>query len=242
MGRTAQETSVMKKSEVISAILQESIVEFAEHGFGGSSLRNIALKANTALSAINAYFGTKRSLYVAAEHAVWGEISLERNSLLRKVTALTPGKPTSVFDLVSCLAQPIVKRALSRDIVATSQIRFIKDRLNEHASDGALIVVANNFVKPWIDELERSCQTLARAHCVWAFSYCVGVIYSYQLIDHRYDALLDISVDRTVEDITVEIAAFCSGGIQSLIDLHSTSGQGSMATARIHAGLKVGAI
>ena len=231
----------MKKSEVINAILLESIVEFAERGFGGSSLRNIALKANTALSAINAYFGTKKALYIAAENAVWGEISAERNTLLRNVIRFSPSRSTSIFDLVSCLAQPIVKRALSKDLVAISQIRFIKDRLNEHANDGALIVVANNFVLPWIDELARSSPTLSRSECVWAFSYCVGVIYSYQLIDRRYDALLDGQNNRTVEDITVEIATFCSGGIQSLIDFRLKTGDESLAKARTHRGQKVGA-
>lgn len=63
-----------------------------------------------------------------------------------------------------------------------------------------------------------SCPTLSRQDIVWALSFVVGVIYSWQLLDHHYDRLLESDVERTVEDVTNDIVAFGCNGVQALID------------------------
>lgn len=211
----------MKKTTLINTILREAIAEFAERGYGGASLRTIAMKSDTPLSSINAYFGNKTNLYQAAENYVWGVISAERNALLRKMIGKSKIPELSICDLVFCLAQPIVSRALSVDPAMLAEIHFIKERANEHATYGmgSLVAVLNSFIKPWIDELVRLCPTLTRSECVWAFSYCVGAIYSYQLIDQRYISLVEDEEVRTIDEITLEIACFCEGGVKALVTL-----------------------
>ena len=76
----------------------------------------------------------------------------------------------------------------------------------------------NRSKSRWIEAMTMSCPTLSRQDIVWALSFVVGVIYSWQLLDHHYDRLLESDVERTVEDVTNDIVAFGCNGVQALID------------------------
>ncbi len=63
-----------------------------------------------------------------------------------------------------------------------------------------------------------SCAALSRDDVIWAFSFVVGAVYSWQLIDHRYDTMLNVVAERSAHEVTSDIVAFCCKGIEAICE------------------------
>jgi len=190
----------MSKSDTVGRLIDSAILSFSRYGYDGTSLRWIAVDADMPLSAINLYFGSKSGLYTAVEKQIWTEIDNERRWIFQEILATKQGAPPLLGELIYVLALPIVRRALSKSEHETAQIYFIRSRVCEHRSVdvGSLLETADRLmVMRWIDMMALACPTLSRQQVIWAFSFIVGIIYSWQLIDHRYDRLLDANSDPT---------------------------------------------
>lgn len=83
--------------------------------------------------------------------------------------------------------------------------------------------VADQSVSRWIDAMEKICTPMSRNDIVWAFSFVVGAIYSWQLLDQRYDGLLGGSDDRSAESVTQDVVAFASEGVRAMIARRAAS-------------------
>ena len=209
----------MSKSETIDHIMECAIKAFAQWGYEGASLRQIAAHAGVTLSSIDAYFGSKKDLYVAAELKVWEKINEERNALLKRAIAEHPHQPITLREFFTALAMPILLRVLSDSESMAAQVHFIQSRINEHqAVSGTLLTTVDRHVSQLIDTMASACPELDRNDLVWAFSYGVAVIYSWQLMYHRYDRLLAHDRDRSLESILEDVVSFCCGGVQALVE------------------------
>jgi AcrR family transcriptional regulator len=210
----------MAKAETIDALMESAIQAFSQFGYEGASLRDIASDAGVPLSTIHMYFGSKSELYGAVEQKAWAEIDNERSILLHEALAKHPDGAPELADLIYALALPVVRRALGTSRPDMARIHLIRSRVAERSAlkpDGLLEVADRSMIR-WIDAMTISCPTLSRQDIVWAFSFVVGALYSWQLIDHRYDGLLGQDVERTVDDVTADIVAFGCAGVQSMIE------------------------
>jgi len=206
------------KSETIDSILDCAINAFAQWGFEGASLRQIAAQAAVSLSAIDMYFGTKKNLYVACQMKVWDSISEERSELMRQASAQHAGQPVTLREFFAALSYPILRRVMSDSESVAAEVHFIQSRINEHRAVGTKLVnTADRQVALLIDTMAQACPELSRNDLIWAFSYGIGVIYSWQLIYHRYDRLLMQDRERSLESLLDDVVSFCCGGVQELI-------------------------
>lgn len=214
----------MAKSETIDSILDCAIKAFAQWGFEGASLRQIAAQAAVSLSAIDMYFGSKKDLYIASQMKVWDEISEERSELIRQAMAQHAGQPVTLREFFTALAYPILRRVMSDSESVTAQVHFIQSRINEHQAVGSKLVnTADRQVALLIDTMAQVCPGLSRNDLIWAFSYGIGVIYSWQLIYHRYDGLLTQDRERSLDSLLNDVVSFCCGGVQALIEQRTAS-------------------
>ncbi len=211
----------MSKADTIDALMESAIHCFSRYGYEGASLRDIAANAGVPLSTIHMYFGSKSELFSAIERKSWNEIDDERSGLLSRALEKAAGRPPELADLFHALAFPVVRRALGESDHDRAQIFIVRSRVVH----GPILAAASNFTKTadrsvvrWIDAMVLACPTLRRQDIIWAFSFVVGAIYSWQLIDHRYDRLLGQDIERTAESVTADIVAFGCAGVQGLID------------------------
>lgn len=214
----------MEKAQAIDSILEAAIKVFAAWGFEGASLRVIAAEAGVSLSAINAYYGSKKQLFIAAELVVWDEIAADRDASLKQALERNPGRPAALRDVLEAMVLPIVRRARSNSESVRNRLYFIRGRIREHATIGGakILLTVNRSVVRWIDILGDACPTLSRPDVIWLFSYCLGVIYSMQVMDGRYDSLLGKDAERSAEDITRDIVEFCTAGAQAIVALRGS--------------------
>jgi AcrR family transcriptional regulator len=209
----------MSKTATIDALMESAIYSFSKDGYEGASLRDIARNADVPLSTIHLYFGSKSELFAAVARKAWIEVDEERSVLLEKALAENPTKPP-LRELIYALAYPVARRALSSRDRDIAQIYILRGHLalwRPPLSDTMLDLADKSMVR-WIDAIMLGCPTLSRQDTVWAFSFAVSVVYSWQLIDHRYDRLLGRDIDRTPEGVTNDIVAFCCNGIQAIVD------------------------
>jgi len=215
----------VSKVETIDALLESAIRCFSQYGYDGASLRDIAAGAGVPLSTIDMYFGSKADLYVAVNQKVWSEIDQERRQLLQAALTKQPSGP-QLSDIVYALALPVVARALSHSKHDAARVMILRrpvgGRLNADVG-AALEDAADRSIVRWIDSIAHSCPTLSRQDVVWAYSFIIAAIYSWQLIDHRYDRLLGQHIERTAEDVVADIVAFGCAGVQAMIDRRTTS-------------------
>ena len=208
----------MSKAEAIDALLESATFCFARRGFDGASLREIASQAGAPLSTIHMYFGSKAELFVAATRRVWQEIDQERSQLFRDARARS-GEQLSLADLIYALALPIVQRAMRRsrgDIARISVLRVnVSDRLKDDVRP--LSLSARKTIAGWIDEMTRMCPDLDRDEVVWVYSLVISTIYSWQLIDHKYDHLLSGPDERSPEEVVADLVAFGCAGVQAIV-------------------------
>jgi hypothetical protein len=61
------------------------------------------------------------------------------------------------------------------------------------------------------------CPTLSTSEVVWGFSFIVGSLYSWELMDNRYDEIIAMEHDHP--DVIVErLVEFALCGMQGLIE------------------------
>jgi AcrR family transcriptional regulator len=221
----------MSKADTIDALVESAIQCFSRYGYEGASLRDIAASAGVPLSTIHMYFGSKAELFSAIERKSWNEIDEERSALLSRALAGAGAGPPELGQLLHALAFPVVRRALGGSDHDRGLIFIVRSRVAGQGlfAPSSFLETADRSVVRWIDAMALACPTLTRQDIIWAFSFVVGAIYSWQLIDHRYDRLLGEDVERTAEGVTGDIVAFGCAGIQGLIERRVLASRGAPA-------------
>jgi len=205
----------MSKGEAISGLIESAVEEFSRHGYEGASLRAIAAGAGVPLSTIDRYFGTKAALYAAVEQHVWDEINDERDRLLCAALLVDPPRLDAIM---RALTAPVVSRAvgdeeqrstveLLRSSVATRRLLGINaPTLRGHA----------RMSQRFVGAIRQALPNLSQSTSTWAYSFAIGSLYSWQLMDHFYDGLMQGEPDRSPEEVTDLLVTFVCGGLQAL--------------------------
>lgn len=205
----------MSKTDTINALTDSAIQHFAKHGYEGASLRDIARDADVPLSTIHLYFGSKSELFDAVRLSAWEQLIAERAALLEASFERSNGAPT-LEDVVHALAYPVARRALSDTPRDTAEIFLLRGHWHERVDD-EMMTMADRLMTPFLNVILQNQPSLSRGDAGWILSYIIGVIYSWQLIDHRYDKLIGEEPRRSAISVTADIAAFCRGGIEALV-------------------------
>lgn len=206
----------MTKAETLDTLLDSAIECFSKFGYQGASLREIARNASVTLSTIHFYFASKAELYTAARRYAWGQIDDERHALLSEVEERARG--VTLEELVHCLAIPVVRRALSPDPRDRALVFVVRSNMTFASSSetGSMFHLADRTAGRWVDGIIACCPSLSREDAFWAFSYMISAVYSWQLVDHRYDHMIGAECGRSIDAVCQDIVAFCSGGVREI--------------------------
>ena len=206
----------MSKARKIDALLDSAILSFAKDGYAGASIREIAGRADTSPGTIHMYFGSKDELFQAASRRIWLNIAQEREDLIQAASRRAAGGAAPLADLIWALTFPIVKRALSRVEMDSAELNVIRSRVPENLGVEVDPGAGRTLVR-WIDAMASACPGLSRRDLVWVYSWILGVGWSWQSIDHRYDELLCDGLHRETDEVMADIITFCCAGVEAMI-------------------------
>ncbi|MEA3149464.1 MAG: hypothetical protein QOD56_403 [Gammaproteobacteria bacterium] len=207
------------KAETISALIDSATTVFSETGYEGAALRDIAAGAGTPLSTINMYFGTKSDLFIAVMAHLWRQIEVDRARILAERAAARGGQ-ADLRDIFTALVRPVVERARSTTSADRRAPRLLRQWFGAPPNVQAEMRRRNNSqdsLARWIEHVRAVCPaTMSMSEVVWGFSFVVGALYSWELMDNRYDEI--IAMDYvSPEEIVERLVDFTVSGMQGFI-------------------------
>lgn len=206
----------MSKAAAIDGVIASAIQEFSLLGYMGASLRDIAARAGVPLSTIHRYFGNKQALYAYVNQRVWDELNRERD--IRLAVALA-ARPPRIDDLMRALMEPVVLRVFAADDRrrVIDMLRLSPLMRRALGEKGAVASNYNSISRRWIAAIHDALPAIPGDMLVWGFSFAVGSLYSWQLLDHLYDDVLPHERELTAAEVTDMLVAFSSGGLRALV-------------------------
>jgi AcrR family transcriptional regulator len=216
-GRSGRDSVASSKSETIARLEGSALKLFSEHGYDGTSLRDIANHAQVPLSTIDRYFGSKLDLFNELKSSIWKRVSNEREALMRHpVETDESGKPT-LDAVLYAFVYPVVRRGIGEER-APGTLRLLREyvAMSVHTvSTNAPDFIAG-VANRWLVAIMEARPTLPRDRAVWLLSFVVMVTFNEQMQHGWYDALLPADSQISAEELTQMIVAFCRAGINEV--------------------------
>jgi AcrR family transcriptional regulator len=161
---------------------------FAEHGFDGVSVRDIAKDAKVNSALVGYYFRGKEGLLAEVYTRHCEPLKRERARLLAEYSK--KGSPATLEQILHAFIRPSLQLGQGSD----GGRNFTRLRAILSAENSSLLeqLVAENFdetSRSFIDALSRSLPHLTREDIFWRFHFLLGAIYYTAAGPHRIRTL-----------------------------------------------------
>lgn len=196
-------------------ILDAAEVAFAEGGYTGISVRDIAERAGVNQGLIRYYFDTKEQLFDEVYKRRGGLLSGHRHVLLDRL--LESGQPLQVKDIIRAYLQP--QWDLKHSGEAGAAFARLQSRLHSEPEEHALRLrkeVYDASVKRYVDALAQVLPQIPRRTIGLRMSFLVGT-YMFMLNDlGRIEDLTEGKIHHlSKEEMLDNMVVFLAAGMQS---------------------------
>ncbi|SFU19079.1 TetR/AcrR family transcriptional regulator [Mesorhizobium sp. YR577] len=217
-GVTLAESSSVEPRERIIAAAREV---FIEQGFDLATVREITLRADVNVAAINYYFGSKDELISEVLNIMMEPYTNARIAALEACEATAQQGLPSLQDVAEALVRPMVQ--FSRDANGarplTRLIQQIRSRPRE-ITTRFFVRRVDPAVFRFIDAFERTAPWLDRRDIFWRYNFAIGAVMQVLIdSDHATFRLKQLSggLCDTDDDeqIITQLVAFVSAGFMA---------------------------
>jgi AcrR family transcriptional regulator len=192
---------------------------FAEHGYHGVSIRDVAREAHVPLALVGYYYGAKHELYAAIFES-WRPTMEAR--LQRLAEALAEPLPMRRLDrILAAFVSPVLAlqrheegryyaRMAARDLAApTPELEALQSRFFDP--------MANAF----IDALQSVAPDATRGQVAWCYQFMLGALLHF-MTDKRVEHLSGGENRATDPHAEEELLRFIGAGFRAVLQLPST--------------------
>ncbi len=208
----------LKVGKRFATILDAAEFVFADKGFNGASMREIATRAGVAQALIHYHFDNKEKLFEAMAARQANTINGARAELLSAI--LTASETPVLEDVVEALFRPTIETGkklskqgggYSRILVSVANSSDVRDtQLTERYYDP----IAQKFIEAF-SQIEPGLQ---HKDAVWAYMFSIGVGMTMMAQTGRSKRLSDGACDDgNIEEMLSEIVIYVCGGIRALV-------------------------
>ena len=193
------------------AILLAAEKLFAQRGYNGVSIRQIAEEAGVPLALVGYYFGQKHELFHAIfEH--WNSTIRERLDALTAVRTRA-GEPDYLEQVVAAFLNPVLRLRASPE--GEWYALLMTRGLNEpgQETDQVLRQYFDPMANAFIDALLDAFAGRTRAQMAWAYQFMLGALL-HHIGDARVNRLSDGSNVPNDPAAAPLLAAFITGGMR----------------------------
>lgn len=205
---------------------------FAERGFAGTSLRDIASAARVNLAAANYHFGSKDELFRAAVLRRLEPVNRRRLELLEE--AERRSDPPRLEDVARAFVEPVVEArdgAGSADALPKLMARVVGEPGGwaEKILPVTFGVVAVRFLAA----LERALPGVPRADLLWGLVFSAGVLSHYVLLGDLIGRISAAAVNAPAPGETAaRMTAYIAAGLRGLAAESGRRGKGKKAEGK----------
>lgn len=164
---------------------------FAQHGYDGTSLRQVTNKAKVNLAAVNYHYGDKESLYAAVIRRRIQPINLGRLARLAQAEQEADGKPVPLALIIEIMARPIFELCEDPTTGGHHTVRLIGRSLAEPLSfmEEILATEFQPAMASFGQAVRRHVPTLSPEDFLWRLSFVVGAMHHTLATLHRMKEL-----------------------------------------------------
>lgn len=168
------------------AILRTAERLFAQHGFHGVSIRNIAEEAGVPLALVSYYYGPKVDLYHEIYRQRAGFVQ-ERLDLLAQVQR--QAAPDQLLeDIVKAFVLPVLKVAATPD--GRTFLRLMSRGMNDQVAEDEPVIreLFDPLAHAFIQALQDALPGASRGDAAWCYQFALGALL-HHVIDERVERL-----------------------------------------------------
>lgn len=202
------------ESNVREAILDAAEVSFAELGYAGTTLRDVAERAHVTQALISYYFGSKHGLFKATFLRRGQSISEQRIDNLKQLQA--GGKRVALRQIVEAFLLPTLALRSS-----TEGRAFLRLQARLHTEPPAVSYDLRSeaydaSTQMYVKAIQEALPSLSAKDAYWRMTLMIGA-YMYAFSDtHRLEELApDICNPESPQEIIEQIVAFVVGGLKA---------------------------
>jgi AcrR family transcriptional regulator len=187
---------------------------FAEHGFAGTTLRNVVSEAGVNLAAVHYHFGSKEDLFRAVVARFARPVVARELYLLAELTAKS--ELPSVEAILTALLQPSLE-VLSKD----EDGRFVRAKFMGRCrtEPEPIQSVANQefaaATEAFLDLMQRVLPEQSRAQLYWKFDLVIAALIRVLTEAGQPYALLKSNSPENIQATTQQLVKFLSPGMRS---------------------------
>lgn len=210
----------MKKNAVVEETSREKLIQsaerlFAERGFDGVSVRDIANEANVNSALVGYYFGGKEGLLAEVYTRHCEPLKRERSRLLAEF--ISGSGSATLEQILEAFIRPSLQAGQGSDEGRS----FTRLRAILSAENSSLLeqLVAQNFDdtnRSFVDALCACLPELSKEDVFWRFHFLLGTIYYTATGPHRIRTLSKGKCDPSKpEPTTEELIKFAAAGFRA---------------------------
>lgn len=165
---------------------------FAQQGYDGTTLRQVTLKANVNLAAVNYHYGDKESLYVAVIRRRIQPINQSRLAKLAEAERAAGGKPVPLARIIEIMAQPLFELCGNPAAAGGQHTGQLIGRILSEPLPFMEEVLAADFqpaMASFGQAVRRHIPTLSPEDFLWRLSFVVGAMHHTLATLHRMKEL-----------------------------------------------------
>ena len=203
-----------------AAILLAAEKLFAQRGYHGVSLREIAAEASVPLALVGYYFGAKHELFHAI-FAHWRPTIEARLALLRDAVARTQPQPEALHRIVRAFVEPVLRMRTSPEgefyaLLVSRELLYVRDE-----TDRVLREFFDPLAHAFIDALHTVRPQASRAQAAWSYQFALGALL-HHISDRRVQRLSRGSNPPNDAAAAPLLIRFITAGIDAALQPPST--------------------
>jgi AcrR family transcriptional regulator len=190
---------------------------FSQHGFHGTSLRDVAGACDTRIALVNYHFGTKDTLFDKVIERRASFMAHQRILLLDDARSRAQGKPIPVEDLVTGYVWPFVERSTNGGKGWKSYSLLVARASNSPDYSKVISGHYNAVARQFLAEFCRTFNGVDEEDVYYAFSFMVGTMLSLVAEPGRVESLSGGRYrDSDLERVFSGMLPFLTGGFHAL--------------------------
>ena len=216
---SVKKTHNRRSSDTRNKILDSAEQLFAEHGFHGTSVREITKLSGVQVSLSYYHFESKVAILEAVVDRRADQHIEDHRRLLRNNLAANQGRPLPIKQLIGVFVRPALERLVGGDagwkcyVQLLSHLAFESAR-SEHAS---VFFKYDEVIIEFIDEFKRSIPNADPKDLHWVFYFLQSAhthaLLEPQIVDRQSDHLCDSS---NIEELILQMQTFFGSGLLAL--------------------------
>lgn len=208
-----RQSSIVMRNEILDAA--EEL--FAEIGYDGTSIRDIANMAGVRLALVSYHVGNKEAIFdgvIARRASVLADL---RNEMLDNALRRANGAPLPIEDIVTGYVFPFVERSSHGGKGWNNYIRLVARLANSPQWDAIIGKYYDDVARRYIEEFGRALPALDHLEVMHRFSFMIGTMLAIVSEPGRVERLSkrQVAADN-LETIFQSMLPFLAAGFRSL--------------------------